>query len=467
MEMCRATSLPIPAIVTAGGTISMSGATSRSGNAGEALWTSWFKNLVPVFPGRAPDSSAFTTHHWAVIARTVLAEAQTRPVILTHGTDTLEQTAFLLSLLTHGRIRFPVVITGAYTPPSEPGSDAILNLGHSLRVALDPQTPPLVYAVIGKEIHLGSRVKKVAGAPWKHQGIVHSYFESVGGPVGLVMDGEENVFYGRNFLDSQKHPGSSFALFDSLPMPSPVRILFQSEGGMSLPHRWLLKAGKEGAPIVLDSKDLSPLLNPIKASLKLGLLLLCAEPGQLLPLMNTDVAGEICDGGISCFPLPRMPQEDAVSQVLLANQFLTPQDIEEAVSKLTPPAPLRSHPQADHPDFQCIRGSHPVLDAIAHAVERGIEVVMASNAHRLVTDLREYEVGRMLALMGARDGRPDEPENDAEGGIPNSLQAQGRALHAILEARPEPGRPRLVIIGSGSGHLPIGIETYQERLTAA
>ncbi|MFC7217104.1 asparaginase [Streptomyces polyrhachis] len=82
------------------------------------------------------NSSRMTTRRQLTLLRTVhevLADPGVAGVVVTHGTDTLEETAFLLDLH-HGDER-PVVLTGAQQPYGTEGGDGPGNLCDALRTA--------------------------------------------------------------------------------------------------------------------------------------------------------------------------------------------------------------------------------------------------------------------------------------------------------------------------------------------
>ena len=80
-------------------------------------------------------------------------------IVITHGTATLEETAYFLHLTV--KSDRPVVLTGAMRPPSALGSDAELNLLDAIRLATAPEaTGRGVLTLLNNEIQSARDVTK-------------------------------------------------------------------------------------------------------------------------------------------------------------------------------------------------------------------------------------------------------------------------------------------------------------------
>jgi L-asparaginase len=80
-------------------------------------------------------------------------------VVVTHGTDTLEETAMLCDVLHDAEA--PIVFTGAIRPASAPGADGPANLGDAVTVAASDGAAEMgVLVCFGGEIHHARCVRK-------------------------------------------------------------------------------------------------------------------------------------------------------------------------------------------------------------------------------------------------------------------------------------------------------------------
>nr|WP_314491059.1 asparaginase [uncultured Pseudomonas sp.] len=109
-------------------------------------------------------------------------EAGARAVVLTQGTDTLEETAYFLDLL--WPCATPLVMTGALRSARQPGADGPGNLLAAVQVALaECSRGRGVQVVLNDTIHHASQVRKTAS-------LALAAFESPGvGPEGVVVEG--------------------------------------------------------------------------------------------------------------------------------------------------------------------------------------------------------------------------------------------------------------------------------------
>ncbi len=104
-------------------------------------------------------SGALTLDDWLALAKRIEELWAERPelsgIVVTHGTDTMEETAYFLDL-TLAPCR-PVVVTGAMRRPTEPGADGPANLLSSVRVAAAQEARELGVVVVMNDQILPAR----------------------------------------------------------------------------------------------------------------------------------------------------------------------------------------------------------------------------------------------------------------------------------------------------------------------
>jgi L-asparaginase len=140
--------LPVVAVLSTGGTIASKQDPSKGGY--EAALTG--EDLVAAVPEIRKvarirveqisniSSSDITPEIWMRLARRVndlVAMPDIGGVVVTHGTNTLEETAYFLDLTAKGSK--PVILVGAQRPASDSDSDGPRNLLDAIRVAISPE----------------------------------------------------------------------------------------------------------------------------------------------------------------------------------------------------------------------------------------------------------------------------------------------------------------------------------------
>ncbi|MGN7296004.1 asparaginase [Ferdinandcohnia sp. SAFN-114] len=137
-------------------------------------------------------------------------------VVVTHGTDTLEETAYFLDLVIADER--PVVITGSQRGPQVNGTDAFVNLRQSILLAAYPECRGLgTVALFNERIFTGRYIKK------KHASNVDGFTSFGFGYLGIVD--QDTIFIYQKPVKRE-----TYTLKNSLPSVELVKTSLGSDG---------------------------------------------------------------------------------------------------------------------------------------------------------------------------------------------------------------------------------------------
>lgn len=193
-----------------------------------------------------------------------LSEVGCEGVVITQGTDTIEETSFVLDCLL--RLEIPVVVTGAMRNPAAPGADGPANLLAAVQVAVSPAARGLgCLVVMNDEIHAARFVRKT------HASRPDAFASPTSGRMGWVSEGRVCMGFRLDRLPvlpaRTKQPdcrvalvtvalGDDGTLIRALPQGAFQGLVVEATGGGHVPVEvaQALEAAAQTLPVILASR---------------------------------------------------------------------------------------------------------------------------------------------------------------------------------------------------------------------
>jgi glutamin-(asparagin-)ase len=179
-------------------------------------------------------SENFTNEHLLTLSRRVaalLSSDQVDGVVITHGTDTIDETAYFLHLTV--KSSKPVALVGAMRPPSALSSDGPLNLYNAIVVAASSEAHGKgALVVTNDEIHTARDVVK--SNTFKQEA-----FRSPYGPLGYIVEGQPRFYR----LIARSHTVDSEWSIDQIYNLPEVGIVYAHSGMTDAAVHALLDSG--------------------------------------------------------------------------------------------------------------------------------------------------------------------------------------------------------------------------------
>ncbi|WP_042223571.1 asparaginase [Oceanobacillus manasiensis] len=192
-------------------------------------------------------------------------------IVVTHGTDTLEETAYFLDLII--KTDKPIILTGAMRSSNEIGSDALYNLISSIRVASDDNaTKKGVLVVMNDEVHTARNVTKTSTSN------IATFQSPQFGPLGIVTK-DSIIFhhtitsrycYNVDAIDKRvfllkAYAGMDSGLLEAVLKAQPDGLVIEGLGQGNLPKELvpsLKRIINSQLPIVLVSRCFQGIVQP-------------------------------------------------------------------------------------------------------------------------------------------------------------------------------------------------------------
>jgi L-asparaginase len=194
---------------------------------------------VIAVPFKAVPSPNIFFEDWKALVltcdRLVAEHPDLKGIVILHGTASLEETAYFLSLTV--KVKIPVVVVGSQRPASSLSSDAGMNLANAIRTAASPQARGMgVLALLNDEIHAARDVTKTS--TFRLQTFRSPDFGVLG-----HADGDAIVFYRKPVRKAAPHTEFDIRSLDALPRVDIVLAYTGSDGAAA---KAFVAAGAKG-----------------------------------------------------------------------------------------------------------------------------------------------------------------------------------------------------------------------------
>ena len=236
-------------------------------------------------------------------------------VVITHGTDTMEETAFFLANVFD--IDMPIVLVGSMRPSTAIGADGPANLYEAMRVASAPESRGRgVLVVLNDTIH---------GARWAQKSnttSVETFHSPDAGPVGYVDTGS------LRYLLPAPARGPKYRLPDALPR---VDIVYSHANMDGAEVGDAVKRGAKGIVLagVGDGNSSKVAIDALAAAAKQGVVVVrSSRVGSGYVHRNVEVDDDKLGFAVA---LDLNPQKARVLlQLLIANGITDPKAVQQA-----------------------------------------------------------------------------------------------------------------------------------------
>jgi L-asparaginase len=270
-------------------------------------------------------SQTMNNEVWLKLAKRlneVLQDPTVDGVVITHGTDTMEETGYFLSLVEHSDK--PVVLVGSMRPATAISADGPMNLYNAVAVAGNPQAKgrgPLV--VLNDEIHYAREVQKMNATE------LNTFSSPNRGRAGVVNTGKAEFW---TDLETRFGPRSEFSLDSQTDLPR-VEIVYSYANLGREAIDFLVQQGVKGIVLagVGDGNTTDDAIEGLQDAVKKGVAVVrSTRTGSGVVArnieLNDDKLGFIASGDLN-------PQKARVLLMLGLTKTSDPKELQEMFEK--------------------------------------------------------------------------------------------------------------------------------------